>query len=77
MVIKPVDIFTYMGMVLGFVFLTIYLLIYLNSRAEGGDWKGAIPEALKVFGLFVLGSFVLGLLLSIPYILRGCIIDTW
>ncbi len=69
--ITPIDIITYIAFVLGFVFLVIYLII---CGTRGWDWKRAIPEAVKVFGFFVIGSIFFLLLLSIPNILRGCII---
>lgn len=69
--ITPIDIITYIAFVLGFVFLIIYLII---CGARGWDWKGAISEAVKIFGFFVIGSIFFLLLLSIPNILRGCII---
>ena len=68
--ITPLDVITYVAFVLGFVFLIIYLICGISK----GDWKGAIPKAVKVFGYFVIGSIFFSLLLSIPNILRGCII---
>jgi len=69
--ITPIDVITYIAFVLGFVFLIIYLII---CGTRGWDWKGAILEAVKIFGFFVIGSIFFILLLSMPNILRGCII---
>lgn len=65
------DVISYIALVLGFVFLILYIIIWVKWR----DWKRAIPEAIKMFGYFIVGSIFFLLLLSIPNILRGCIID--
>lgn len=70
MEIKPVDIITYIVFVVGFVFLRMYLIYGVTE----GDWKGAIPKAVKISPFFVLGSIFFLLILAIPNILRACII---
>ena len=66
----PIDIITYTAFVLGFVFL----VIYISYGVTEGNWIKAIPEAAKILGFFVIGSVFFLLLLSIPNVLRGCII---
>lgn len=71
--IEFADVIIYTAFVLGFILLTIYLLNVYKEK----NWIRVIPETLKIFGFFIVGSLFFLLVLSIPNILRGCIINPW
>ena len=66
--IKPVDIVVYIAFILGFVFVSIFIISVLT---EG--WKEAFPSALKGLGGWIGLAIMFALIgLTISF-LRGCI----